>query len=222
MVILAPGESEDDLVELRLTFAEHEVPVDKRWSMASLSVFAIPLAGDLAETRSVPLARLSWGDVVRVRGRRHVGDVVSRSGHRTLRLLFSDDDIESTLEAVRSVGGRPEQFAQRMYLIDVPPSAQASLITDALARAANVRSEFSDEADDLIAEAWREALRDNGGMKRSIRLASPRTLLFGLLIGFAVVAALDLWELWGALGVAAVLIVLIARAQLRRRRGGPG
>lgn len=219
MPILAPGESEDDLVELKLVFAQGEVPIDENSWMTSVSVFAIPLPGSLYGIRSAPLTRLAWGDVVRVGRRRRVGEVVSRSGHRTLRVLFSDDDNGPSLEAIERAGGRPEPCSQRMFLVDVPPSARVDIIADALAQAVNARSEFSDENDELLPEAWREAVRNHGRVKRTFRLRfSPVRLLFALVIGLAVVAALEFSEPWGAVAAAGVVGLLIVREQARRRR----
>jgi Domain of unknown function (DUF4265) len=219
MPILAPGESEDDLVELKLFFEEDEVPIDEKSWMKSVSVFAIPLPGGLFGIRSIPLTRLAWGDVVRVRRNRRVGEIVSRSGHRTLRVLFSDDDSGPSLRAIERGGGRSEPVSERMFLIDVPTSKREDIIADALAQATNARSEYSDETDELLPEAWREAVRNHGRVKRTFRLRfSPIRLLLALVIGLAVVAALEFSEPWGAVGVAAVVGLLIVREQARRRR----
>lgn len=101
-------------------------------------LWARPLGMGLFELQSTPLLAydVHWGDVVACkedeRGRPRVVRVVHRSGHRTLRVLFSEEagrgSWDMTLTELRGLGASHWQGWSRFYALDVPPASDYEAI----------------------------------------------------------------------------------------------
>ena len=109
----------------------------------SESFWAKPLAQDLYELQNVPFFAydLHLGDVVRATASDpdrllKIREVVSRGGHKTLRVFFdssiSDSDRLAMLEDLRQWGGTAEQAWGRMFSVDVEPSGDYGAVCDRL------------------------------------------------------------------------------------------
>lgn len=101
-------------------------------------LWALPLGMSLYEVRNTPLLAydLHWGDVVNCHEptakRPQILKVVHRSGHRTLRVLFSEAKKQSVwsqvLQELTLLGSSHCQGWQRFFAVDVPPNADYEAI----------------------------------------------------------------------------------------------
>ena len=98
------------------------------------SMWAEPLGGDLYRVRNSPFLAydLNFHDVVRAFAELPdqlpmIREVVERSGHKTLRAVFKDDQPESAVEEIlRGLNKRAANYEKargRFYAIDVRPEA---------------------------------------------------------------------------------------------------
>ena len=104
---------------------------------------------------------VSLGDVVEATGKRlpRVQRVVEKSGHRTLRAAFSEEEgvegptARPLIEAIERLGCGYEGFAPMLLAIDVPPAVDVDQVIAAVEEA-GVDWEFGDPQPDrpLIGE----------------------------------------------------------------------
>jgi Domain of unknown function (DUF4265) len=98
------------------------------------SLWALPLGDDLYEVRNIPFFTydLHFLDVVRAIPPDHdmkpeVMEVVRRSGHKTLRVLFAeempDEDIAQILSELNRAHAHYEKATSHFYAFDVEPDA---------------------------------------------------------------------------------------------------
>ena len=98
------------------------------------SLWALPLGDDLYEVRNIPFFTydLHFLDVVRAIPPGHgmkpeVKEVVRRSGHKTLRVLFteemSDEGIAQIFGELNQAHAHYEKATSRFYIFDVEPDA---------------------------------------------------------------------------------------------------
>jgi hypothetical protein len=124
-----------------LTKVYIDVPDNDQCGSESLWVKA--LGDDLYEIRSSPwfAKDLNWGDVVKAIPestdlKPSVLEVVRRSGHKTLRVIFFDkstnDDEKRILEKLRTMQASHENAWPRFYSIDVEPDADYGAVCDYL------------------------------------------------------------------------------------------
>lgn len=124
-------------------------------------LWAEPLADDLYEIRNTPwyLYKLNWGDIVRCAEVSadevpRVVEVVERSGHRTLRILFNEkrvspEEQEAILAGLNDLEASYERHSDTFVSVDVEPEADYEAIFALLAR--------HTEAESLVfEEAWRD------------------------------------------------------------------
>jgi hypothetical protein len=121
--------------------------------------WAKPLGGDLYEVRNTPwyLYGLNWGDTVRCAELStdevpRVIDVVSRSGHKTLRVIFNHDRLtperqDELLATLSEMHAHHERANPDLLAIDVEPQADYQAVFDFLARC-------TDEGLLVFEEAW--------------------------------------------------------------------
>jgi hypothetical protein len=111
----------------------------------SESFWALPLGNDLYEVRNNLFAAydLHYLDVVRAVPRENaqkpeVLEIIRRSGHKTLRVIFHNPEDEVTkrrvLRAINAMGARFENANGRLYSIDVPPESDYQAVCDSLWR----------------------------------------------------------------------------------------
>ena len=115
------------LVKIRINLRDDE-------DFGGESFWALPLGDDLYELRNVPFHAhdLHFGDIVRALPpepelKPDIVEVVRRSGHKTLRVLFSetlsDAEITQILAELNRAHAYYEHASGRFYAIDVEPDA---------------------------------------------------------------------------------------------------
>jgi hypothetical protein len=142
------------------------IRVDWSKELKEETLWAKPLGEDLYEVRNSPFCAygLNWGDVVRCSASAEGGfpeakEVVSRSGRRTVRVLFlepdsedprtlSKEEVEAFRREVNKHGASIENANSRMVAIDVPPEADYEVLLRWLV-------EKFDGGELLFEEAWR-------------------------------------------------------------------
>jgi hypothetical protein len=115
------------------------------------TLWALPVGGELYELRNSPFYAfdLNWGDTVRCHAVEDelptAREVVRRSGHKTLRILFdetlSEDRRQSLLGGLDEMSANHEHAVGRLYAIDVRPEADYQAVCDFL---------FSLEQEDVL------------------------------------------------------------------------
>jgi hypothetical protein len=117
--------TEERLVKLYVDLPEGE-------TVGGESVWARPLGGDLFEIQNVPFVAddLHFNDVVRAvapdpHSRPQVREVVRRSGHRTVRVLFAEHvsprQQQEILGALDELRAGYERGTRRLVAVDVRP-----------------------------------------------------------------------------------------------------
>jgi hypothetical protein len=126
----------DGLVKVRVDLPSHE-------TLGGESVWAEPLGADLYRLRNTPFYAfdLHFGDVVRavphqVNELPTIREVIERSGHKTLRVLFGDQASEArisgVLQALNERATNYEHARGRFYSLDVRPEADYPAVCDYL------------------------------------------------------------------------------------------
>jgi Domain of unknown function (DUF4265) len=107
------------------------------------TMWANEVEGDLFAIRNLPFFAfgLNFGDIVvapDIGGVRHVQRVVRRSGHRTVRIVFSADlqreEQQVYLHELRTHGATFERATDRMVAVDASPEADYEAILAPLYR----------------------------------------------------------------------------------------
>lgn len=131
----------DDSSELTKIYFD----LPNHWLHTGESLWAKPLGEDRYEIRNVPFCAygLNWGDVVHAVAQApelkpSARSVVSQSGYRTLRVIFSEPyDKEAQvlkLAWVEALGAWQERYNASMVCISVEPKGQYDEICERLAR----------------------------------------------------------------------------------------
>lgn len=130
------GSDNEGLVKLYLDLPDDE-------GVGGESLWARPVGPDLYEIRNVPFHAydLHFNDVVRASTiapgeKPRIQEVVKRSGHRTLRVIFPDATPESRqaelLGELRPFGATYERATRLYVAIDVEPSGDYQAVCDRL------------------------------------------------------------------------------------------
>jgi hypothetical protein len=107
--------------------------VHVRLGASGESMWAKAITDDLYALRNLPFFAfgLNFGDIVHapeVAGVREVQTVVRPSGHRTIRVVFTErvtaEDQQQCLNGLRSLGASYERATTRLVAIDIPPDAK--------------------------------------------------------------------------------------------------
>jgi len=118
---------EENLTKLRVNLPNH-------WATCGESIWARVLENDLYEIDNIPFYAygINYRDVVHATSdapdlKPEIRNVVKRSGHQTLRIIFlsgvSEDEQAPYLEYIRTAGASIERANKSYLAIDVPPSA---------------------------------------------------------------------------------------------------
>jgi len=129
--------SDEDLTKIVVDLPNH-------WATGGEGMWAKPLGKDLYEIRNVPFHAygLNFGDVVRAvepapDKKPVVSELVRRSGHRTLRVLFSESVADGArVELLQSLEGLKASFERatgRHFAIDIEPEGDYNAACDRLA-----------------------------------------------------------------------------------------
>lgn len=127
---------EEALTKVHINLPNH-------WATDGESMWALPLGNDLYELRNTPFHAydLNWGDVVRATEdnpnlKPEIREVVSPSGRKTLRVMFSDEIDEesqnSILDSLTVLNLSYERADGRLVAIDVHPTADYQAVCDKL------------------------------------------------------------------------------------------
>jgi hypothetical protein len=119
----------------RLTKIHVELP--NHWAACGMeTLWARKVEGDLYVLESVPFFAygLAYRDVVRVRATPIVREVVRRSGHTTLRVVFRRDGEprERRLRLLSELGVSFESWDDSFFALDVAPNADVDAVLDRL------------------------------------------------------------------------------------------
>jgi hypothetical protein len=120
------------------------VDLPNHWATGGEGMWAKPLGKDLYEIRNVPFYAygLNFGDVVRaiqpaIDKKPVVAELVWASGHRTLRVTFTDSLAESERpELLRSLSEMKASFEganKRYFALDIEPAGDYNAVCDRLA-----------------------------------------------------------------------------------------
>jgi hypothetical protein len=115
------------------------VDLPNHWAAGGESMWAVDLGGDLYELRNTPFYSydLNFRDVVRARAgspdvKPEVSEVVRRSGHRTLRVVFEDalpvDRRVPLLESLRDLLVSVEGATDAFFALDLEPEADITRV----------------------------------------------------------------------------------------------
>jgi hypothetical protein len=133
------GKRDEQLTKIRVDLPSTDRPLE------SESFWAEPLGGDLYRVRNTPFYAfdLHFGDVVRALRARAgelptIREVVERSGHKTLRVIFTTDaadaDISKVLEELNKQATNHEHAHGRLYSLDVRPEGNYPAVCDYLSQ----------------------------------------------------------------------------------------
>ena len=124
---------------------EHEkvyVDLPGHWYTGGESLWAMPLGNDLFELRNVPFAAygLNYGDIVRATSddqklKPEIREVFKPSGHKTLRLFFTDSNAASQqphLARLAGLGASVERATQSHLALDIPPDCDYQSVCEVL------------------------------------------------------------------------------------------
>jgi hypothetical protein len=130
-----PSAEDEDLTKVFVDLPGH-------WFTDGESLWAKHLGADLYEIRNVPFAAygINHHDVVRAVSttpdlKPEVREVVSQSGHRTLRIIFSTlpkDEQTPYLDSVELLGVDLERANTKLVAVDIPPTADYQAVCDRL------------------------------------------------------------------------------------------
>jgi hypothetical protein len=107
------------------------------------SLWAEPLGDDRYRLRNTPFVAkdLNFHDIVRATSQApnelpSINKVVERSGHKTLRIFFADEQLPSTIDEVlrklNEMNANYEKGKDRFYAVDVRPEADYRSVCDYL------------------------------------------------------------------------------------------
>ena len=125
-------------------FTKVHVDLPRHWAVGGESMWARALGDDLYELQNVPFHAydLNFLDVVEAVAaspdlKPAVLRVVRRSGHRTLRVIFSEPTLESSqisvLESLRDLSASFEKATKKLFAIDIKPDGDYQGVCDRLA-----------------------------------------------------------------------------------------
>lgn len=127
------------LVKVRVDLPPGQLP-----GVGGEALWAEPLGGDLYRLRNTPFHALdlNFYDVVRAvpepDGWLCITEVVRRSGHRTLRVVFdeqaSDDAMAAVLDELDAANTRCERADRCFFALDVEPEGDYAAVCDRLRR----------------------------------------------------------------------------------------
>jgi N-acetylglutamate synthase/N-acetylornithine aminotransferase len=129
-------DAEADLTKIHIEVTGNE-------SCSGESLWAKSLGDDLYQVVNTPWYATDphWGDIVRAVAKSpelkpSILEIVQRSGHKTLRVLFtdqvSDTEEQQVLNHLNSMCANYEKARTRVYAIDVRPEADYGPICDFL------------------------------------------------------------------------------------------
>ena len=119
------------------------VDLPNHWATGGESMWAVDLGDDLYELRNVPFHAygLNFGDVVRATAdspdlKPEIRAVVRRSGHRTLRVVFTGEQVESRmialLESLNPLAVSFERSTAHYFALDLEPEADIARVRGVL------------------------------------------------------------------------------------------
>lgn len=128
--------ADDDLTKLHLDLPNH-------WWRKGESLWAKALGADQYEIQNVPFCAygLNFGDVVLATQdapdlKPEIRRIISRSGHRTLRMFFAEgveqEQQGATLERLIAMGVQVERADARFVCLDLPPHIDGQSVRRAL------------------------------------------------------------------------------------------
>jgi uncharacterized protein DUF4265 len=131
------------MVDEREALTKVHIDLPNHWHLKGEAIWAQDLGDDLYEIRNVPFCAygLNYLDVVRATAdgpdlKPEIQEVVRRSGHRTLRIMFkeglSEDAQARSLADLASLDTSYERFDDRYVCLDVHPTADYGVVRDHL------------------------------------------------------------------------------------------
>jgi len=128
-------DNNEELVKIHIDLPDNE-------AIGGESLWAKPLGNDLYEIRNAPFFAydLHFYDVVRaVAGRPELKpsiiEVVKRSGHKTLRIIFNTGDgslKKQVLSKLNEMDAYHEEYSAKFYSVDVEPQGDYQQVCDYL------------------------------------------------------------------------------------------
>jgi len=130
------------MVDEEQSLTKVHIDLPNHWAIDGESLWALPLGEDLYEIRNTPFHAyaINWGDIVRAPVDSdqipQVQEVVKRSRHETLRVLFNSavdqNTRDSILSSLQTLELSWEDCDDRFVALDVPPSANYDAVYDKL------------------------------------------------------------------------------------------
>lgn len=124
---------QERLIKIYIDLPENE-------TVGGEAVWAKPIGNDLYEIRNSPWHAydIHFGDVVKAlslgQDKKPIfSEVIKRSGHKTLRIFFSEGaDEEGILKKLKEMNASHEKAWNRFYAIDAEPDGDYQLVCDYL------------------------------------------------------------------------------------------